>query len=139
MQVKLLCCPADYSTIADTFFQLKEIYSGKEVENALEHNKTVFGSLFGCPCDASLMWQYRNIWQREFVIDEDVIKSVGKRKENLIERYFQQNNDTSKQIPIMIGAHVRRTDYAKLLTKYKGGTLLPKEYYFKAFDYFRKK
>ena len=121
------------------FFQLKERYTEREVENALKHNELVFGSFVGCPCNTSLLWQHRDTLQDEFVIDDDVTDKADQRKEKLIKKYFQQNKNSSKRFPIMVGVHVRRTDYTSLLSKYRVGNLLPKEYYFKAFDYFRKR
>ena len=96
--------------------------------------------LGGTACEVDQFWKYRENFRQEFRFNEEIMKNAQKELDKLILEWKNRTlNLNSTKNPFVITVHNRRgKDYASYMSSYKG-SLLDKQYFSKAFDYFMKK
>ncbi|XP_047501660.1 uncharacterized protein LOC125047484 isoform X2 [Penaeus chinensis] len=99
----------------------------------------------GYPCNVERFWKYRDTWRKEFAFSDTIRQKNRQRMKKVLEQWRSRQGNVTKEDgkeanPVVVGVHVRRTDYIKYLAmKTGGGTPPGLRYYSNAFEYYRKK
>lgn len=108
-------------------------------------NITLMSKMFlmGYPCSVTQFWKTRSQWRRELQFSPKLQENAKTRRMNLVKNWqhgqAQHKGQQAPEDPTVVGVHVRRGDYRKLLTRLKNEGLLPPQYYQRAFQYFRER
>jgi len=97
------------------------------------------GEVIGTPCVASQLFMYRDIWKKEFAFSDEVIKKRKLRRRRLIGIWLKSKKGIDVSKLVMVGVHIRRTDYENHLKIFTHKGYLPIEYYYNSFNYFRER
>lgn len=119
-------------------------YPWDRLDNLLQTNRLHEPAFSGgFPCDARRLWRYRDIWKKEFSFAKRINDTAQKRlQESLTKWKSRQESEPSNGRsggPLVVGVHVRRTDYVTYVKRTTGGNVVGQSYYHKAFQYFRQK
>ncbi|XP_068201237.1 galactoside alpha-(1,2)-fucosyltransferase 2-like isoform X2 [Palaemon carinicauda] len=93
----------------------------------------------GYPCNASILWHHRATWRREFTFASGIAKKARKEIQSTLKNWKIINGLNRTLKPLVIGVHVRRSDYISYLKQTTGGKVLGAEYFQRAFQFFREK
>ncbi|XP_042881447.1 galactoside alpha-(1,2)-fucosyltransferase 2-like [Penaeus japonicus] len=94
--------------------------------------------------EIQLFKPYKEELRREFTFADQIQSDVRHYLQDILtKRDVIGDNDTSsspvKRPPVLVGFHIRRTDYEKHAKKMFGATLPGEKYFQRALDYYRKK
>uniref|UniRef100_A0A2P2I8R5 L-Fucosyltransferase n=1 Tax=Hirondellea gigas TaxID=1518452 RepID=A0A2P2I8R5_9CRUS len=94
---------------------------------------------YGTPCKALYIWNNRKLWREELQLSQRMKDLSVVRVRKLISGWRRLHNTSSSATEQVttVGVHVRRGDYARLLTNLKALHILPPSYYHDAFQYYR--
>lgn len=93
----------------------------------------------GFPCNASVLWHHRDTWRREFTFAPTITKKALGQIQKTLKSWKARRGTNSGLDPVVVGVHVRRSDYIAYLKKNTGGDVLGPEYFQRAFQLFRDK
>lgn len=99
----------------------------------------------GYPCNVERFWKYRDTWKKEFAFSDTIRQKNRQRMKKVLEQWRSRQGNVTREggkeaNPVVVGVHVRRTDYIKYLAMKTGGGAPPGlKYYRNAFEYYRKK
>lgn len=102
-------------------------------------------AIVGYPCDMGRLWKYRATWKKEFAFSDSIRQKNQQRMNKVLQVWRQRQGNSTNQNggevnPVVVGVHVRRTDYIKYIARKTGGGAPPGlKYYNNAFEYYRKK
>lgn len=145
--------------IFSSFFDLEahnlRSYSLRKLEKMLSSGFTLTGpnAISQYPCNMAKLWSYRSFMRKEFTFSKAIQDTAKERLQEAISAWRAKNiNNTKVEMrrtvdgrvrkitePLVVGVHVRRTDYMMFFEKRTGGSVPGTSYFEKAFDYYRKK
>ncbi|XP_076044495.1 galactoside 2-alpha-L-fucosyltransferase Sec1-like [Oratosquilla oratoria] len=125
----------------------KEMTTGSITKYLQRHNSTLnFNvTVTDVPCNFHQFWKYRKDFIKEFKFTPEVNQVARERQVKIIDQWRKQvrnKNDiniTKKEMPVVVGVHVRRTDYARFLNVTIGGKLIEANYFHTAFNWTRRR
>ncbi|XP_037796617.1 galactoside alpha-(1,2)-fucosyltransferase 2-like [Penaeus monodon] len=93
--------------------------------------------LTNCLFEIHLFNFFKEDLRREFTFAEEIQRKVRESLANVQQEWQSINNSTV--LPVLVGFHVRRTDYAKHAFRIFGGKLPGTIYFTRALNYYRRK
>lgn len=129
-------------------------YSLRKMEKMLSSGRALKGpmALSQYPCNVTKIWPHRSRMRSEFTFSQTIQDRASERLQKAIGVWQMRNVNITKErngggldeksstaAPLVVGVHVRRSDYQDFFRKRTGGDIPGVPYFEKAFVYFREK
>ncbi|XP_064117864.1 uncharacterized protein LOC135223332 [Macrobrachium nipponense] len=119
------------STPTESWQNISSLVKNKKLERPM-----IIG---GFPCNASVLWHRRDTWRREFTFAPTITKRALRQIQKTLANWKVRRGTNRGKDPVVVGVHVRRSDYISYLKRNTGGNVLGPRYFQRAFQWFRDK